>query len=267
MNAENLGDRMKGYEKVFDRELPPRQPVIVRLDGNSFHEFTASRFEFPFDAKFKNCMNEAAIATMKYCNGSMIAYVQSDEISVLLRNDLNPDMGQFLNGRIQKICSLVASACAVRFSKEVSKLTGKDEEVQFDCRCFVMPANDVVNYYEWRQQDTIKNAINSIIYWKLRGEMGAKAAQRKLDGIPTDSKQEILEREYGIKIDDYPSYYIRGSCIYKVEKTMPIEEVAPPEIIDKYNKHGEMVTRHEWKIDKEIPIFHECREFIDRFLA
>lgn len=33
-----LGDRMKRYESVSDGYLPSRMPVIVRLDGNSFHK-------------------------------------------------------------------------------------------------------------------------------------------------------------------------------------------------------------------------------------
>ena len=44
----DLGIRMKGYEKVTDQKLIRRMPVIIRLDGRSFHTFTRG-FKKPFD--------------------------------------------------------------------------------------------------------------------------------------------------------------------------------------------------------------------------
>lgn len=35
-----LGDRMKSYERVTSSVIVPRTPVILRLDGRSFHTFT-----------------------------------------------------------------------------------------------------------------------------------------------------------------------------------------------------------------------------------
>jgi tRNA(His) 5'-end guanylyltransferase len=255
---DTLGDRMKGYEKVFDHVLPPGDPsdtdpsVILRLDGNSFHKLTSQHFKAPFDDRFKDAMYAAAIAVLDYCRGKL-AYVQSDEISVLLVNDPG---SVFLRNRIQKMCSIMASACAVRFSKEASRSTGDDIEARFDCRCFPIPRDDVINYFEWRQRDAMKNAVNSIYYWKLRETMGRKAATSNADGVAMELKTLAL-REHGILIEQYPAHYIRGAVVFKEKIETPVEDVAPSEIIDRYNKHGQMVIRHAWKVDKDIPVFSD----------
>jgi len=38
--TDSLGDRMKGYEAITKNFLMRRTPVIIRLDGKSFHTFT-----------------------------------------------------------------------------------------------------------------------------------------------------------------------------------------------------------------------------------
>lgn len=55
----DLDIRMKSYEKVTDQKLIRRMPVIIRLDGRSFHSFTRG-FKRPFDdilidSMQKNC--------------------------------------------------------------------------------------------------------------------------------------------------------------------------------------------------------------------
>lgn len=48
MRNIGLGDRMKQYEQVTQVRLIRRMPVILRLDGKSFHRFTRG-FKKPFD--------------------------------------------------------------------------------------------------------------------------------------------------------------------------------------------------------------------------
>jgi len=35
-----IGKRFKKYENVFGGQLPPRMPVIIRVDGRAFHTLT-----------------------------------------------------------------------------------------------------------------------------------------------------------------------------------------------------------------------------------
>ena len=247
-----LGNRMKGYEKALDVAIPAGQHVILRLDGSSFSKLARAHFAAPFDDKFKDAMYEAAIASIDYCRGK-IAYVQSDEISILL--DDRCDGHEMLKNRVQKICSLVASACAVRFSKVASAAAGKDIDARFDCRCFAIPRGDVINYFIFRQRDAVKNAVSSIYYWTLRKTMGAKSAAAAAEGVSNEKKEFLLRDEHGISVDQYPVHYIRGALIYKRTTETPIEDVASEDIIEKFNKRGHVVVRRAWFVEKEVPVF------------
>jgi tRNA(His) 5'-end guanylyltransferase len=249
---DELGNRMKAHEKAFDFTLPPGQHVILRLDGNSFHKLTRGHFIAPFDERFKEAMYQAAIAVLDYCHGK-IAYVQSDEISILI--DDPGEGNEMLKNRVQKICSLVASACAVRFSKAASASTGKDIEARFDCRCFAIPRDEIINYFVYRQRDAIKNAISSIYYWKLRETMGTRAATAKAEGLPNTSKEFFLRDEHGITIDQYPVHYIRGALIYKQSNEFRVEDKLDAEKVEKYKQHGKTYVRKVWFVNKEIPVF------------
>ena len=45
---DSLGDRMKDYENAYRLYLTEKIPVIIRIDGKSFHTFTKC-FKKPFD--------------------------------------------------------------------------------------------------------------------------------------------------------------------------------------------------------------------------
>lgn len=48
MDNSDLAKRMKGYEEVSKSQLMKRTPVILRLDGKTFHTFTRG-FQKSFD--------------------------------------------------------------------------------------------------------------------------------------------------------------------------------------------------------------------------
>ena len=274
-DVDKLGDEIKGYEKAYDHTLPANEPVIVRLDGHSFHNFTASMdFQTPFDESFKCMMYDAATAVLRFC-GSSIAYIQSDEITILMMNGANERSTPFFNNRVQKLCSLLASVCSVALNRDIEMASSHSNETPntllngaayFDCRCFTVPRDRVVDVFEWRQRDAIKNAINSIIYWKEREMMSGKRVQRNLDGIPTSEKERILREKYNISISDYPVHFIRGACIVKKTKTVPVETVQSPEIISKFGREGTMVERRFLTVDYSIPLFHDDPMYIQKHL-
>ena len=49
---DEIGERMKGYEKENESKIDETKPFIIRLDGHTFHTF-ASCFEKPFDSLCK----------------------------------------------------------------------------------------------------------------------------------------------------------------------------------------------------------------------
>lgn len=265
---DELGDTMKGYEKESDHSLPPNEPVILRLDGHSFHNFTATMgFKTPFDETFKHIMYDAATATLEFCGNSVLAYVQSDEITILLLNGSTELSTPFFNNRVQKLCSLAASSCSVKFNHTKEATLGHASNVAlFDCRCFTVPRHKVLDVFDWRQRDAVKNAVNSIIYWKERDVASGKRVQRKLDGISTAEKERILIEKHGISINDFPTHFIRGACIIKKTKTFPVEDVQCKDVIERYGRAGTMVERRYWDVDYNIPLFREQPEYIQRYL-
>src|SRR5574343_592926 len=157
-----LGDRIKTYENSYRIKLPIRLPVIIRIDGKSFHQYTKN-FKRPIDERFIHIMDETA----KYCcsniQGCQIAYVQSDEISFLLTNYKNLNTQSWFDNNLQKIVSIsagLASAFFTNFSycvlNEKSDLFNKI--AIFDSRAFVIPKEEVNNYFLWRQQDATRNS-------------------------------------------------------------------------------------------------------------
>jgi tRNA(His) 5'-end guanylyltransferase len=60
-----------------------RTPVIIRIDGCHFHTFTRG-MKKPYDMVLKKAMWNTAIYLCEHIQNARLAYVQSDEISILL---------------------------------------------------------------------------------------------------------------------------------------------------------------------------------------
>ena len=69
--------------------------------------------------------------------------------------------------------------------------------------------------------------------------------------------QEMLWQTHNINWNDYPIDCKRGSCCYRVPVT---------ETINVPNKEPVTVTRNKWRVDREIPIFTQDREFVEKWL-
>ena len=65
MSFDSIGDRMKtNYENISRFYLTRRTPVIIRLDGRSFHTFTHF-FKKPFDNLFMKTMEIRECSTKR----------------------------------------------------------------------------------------------------------------------------------------------------------------------------------------------------------
>ena len=151
--VESLGNRMKGnYENRSQSYLLRRMPVIIRLDGRSFHTLTR-KCDKPFDEKLSNCITTTALHICSEIQGVKCAYTQSDEISLLLTDfDTLTTMAWF-DYNVQKVVSISASIASVKFSE----LWGSSGV--FDSRAFNLPKEEVANYFVWRQKDWIRNSV------------------------------------------------------------------------------------------------------------
>jgi tRNA(His) guanylyltransferase len=154
--VDSLGDRMKNnYENISRSYLMRRTPVIMRIDGKAFHTLTRSCIK-PFDEFLSDAMITAAYAVAKEVMGFKLAYIQSDEISILLTDYDTLDTEAWFNYNIQKMCSVSASIASVAFTNAFGK------PAHFDCRVFNIPKEEVNNYFIWRQQDWMRNSIQML---------------------------------------------------------------------------------------------------------
>jgi tRNA(His) 5'-end guanylyltransferase len=235
----SLGDRMKNnYEKIFMHNLPARIPIIIRLDGKAFHTFTRG-FNKPFDDRLINWMNETTKFLCKNLMGVQMAYVQSDEISLLLHPYKKLNSQAWFNGEIQKIVSVSAGMASSKFMKlymtesllKLSDGIPKEAYPSFDSRVFVIPEAEVCNYFIGRQQDWTRNSIQMV----TRSMYSEKECYKK-----NQSAMQDMCMQKGVNWNDYKTYLKRGrTCIKK---------------------------NNCWSIDNGIPIFTQDRNYIEKFL-
>lgn len=208
MKNDKLGDRMKRYEmEEAGRRLMPNLPIMARLDGRAFHSFTAG-MERPFSRKFSNCMVETAAALVEVFHADL-AYTQSDEISLMWRND-DPFREMPFDGRFQKWTSLLSAEASVAFYQAMlkhipEKADGRRGRPTLDCRVWQLPNMvEVYNTFVWREDDATRNSL----------QMAAQAhySHHELHGVASPGLHDLLYSK-GINWDEYPAFFKRGTYL------------------------------------------------------
>ncbi len=214
---DSLGDRMKGHYEDRTRFLLPRRTyTILRIDGKAFHSYTKDCAR-PFDAPLMEDMDMTAAALCRQIEGAQIAYIQSDEISLLLTDFADSHTQAWFDGNLQKLTSISASIAtahfnAARWQRLLDGQEGADlrggPTAYFDSRAFTIPdAGEVENYFIWRQQDATRNSVSMTAQAHLPHE--------RLQGKTSDEMQEMLWQECGINWNDMPGGFKRGRCIVR----------------------------------------------------
>jgi tRNA(His) guanylyltransferase len=236
---DSLGDRMKGqYENRTRFMLPRRTYTIIRLDGKAFHTYTRG-CERPFDLGLMGHMDETAKYLMSECQGAKLAFVQSDEINIVLTDFDAIQTSAWFDGNIQKMASVSASAATAKFNQ----LRPENGLAMFDSRVFTIPDPiEVENYMIWRQQDATRNSI------QMAGQ--SMFSPKELHGVSTDALQELMWSQRGVNWNDYPEGFKRGRCI--VREAYKVDAPLSP---------TDTCERSRW-IAEAPPIFTKEREYI-----
>lgn len=240
---------MKGYEAASDYQLTKRSYVMVRVDGKAFKTFT-KHLTRPFDDGFMEDMDAVAAYLCKNMMGAKLAFVQSDEISVLLTDFESVSSEPWFDNGVQKMCSVSASMATMMFNKGRVKRLGAayTKWAEFDSRVFVLPSrSEVENYFIWRQQDTTRNSILSVARFLY--------SQPELNGKGVDAMQEMIFRK-GVNWNDYAPRYKRGRVVLKEQY-----EKAPD--IDVLNSSSTVRTR--WAVT-DVPVFTQDKGLLSNLL-
>ena len=250
---DELGIRMKEYyEQIPKVKLMRRTPVIIRIDGKTFHTFTRG-FQKPFDEVLTKAMQETTKYLCENIQGCVFGYTQSDEISLVLVDYKKLNSSAWFDYELQKMCSVAASMTTVAFNKffmlnfvdfiansqgkyetekerqECQKLIDIYEKAyqkgaMFDARCFNIPREEVTNCIYWRQLDATRNSI------QMMGQ--ANFSHKELQGKTCNMIQDMLMTEKGINWNDLPAYLKRGTAVIKEEYLTENDSVRTRWIID-----------------------------------
>ena len=213
---------MKIYEHTEHKVIPSDRPFIVRLDGSNFKKYT-SAFEKPMDSNLAKIM---IMTTNNLINkfGAVTGYTHSDEISLVFGSA--EQSNHMYNGRIHKICSIIAAYCSVVFNKLITNLLANNQELFgeeqrtyinqaipfFDSRIVIFPENrdmEIVNYFIWRSvMDCSRNCVMNYARYKLGPEL-----------IKNKKNVELVEmmKAIGFNIDnDIPIIFKQGTYCKKI---------------------------------------------------
>jgi tRNA(His) 5'-end guanylyltransferase len=258
-SKDEHGDRMKALESAeTGRRFDPTLPIYARIDGRGFSKFTKG-MDRPFDAR----MLDSMIGTTKYLveqTHAAIGYVQSDEISLVWDGNADPRSEHFFGGKIQKICSVLASMTAARFAVDYfinfGELSMKCPH--FDCRVIQMPDQiEAANMLLWREIDARKNSVSMLArHYFSHHDLHKKSSKDMLSMLA----------DKGILMYDQMTNFQRGTWVRRVVEDRSLTEEERAAIPFKYQPPSGMLTRS--KVQAMVfPPFSEVSNRVDVIFA
>ena len=257
----NFGDRMKLYERrEAGRRCMPLLPICARIDGKRFSRWTEGLAR-PYDPRLSQLMHRVTAKLVRETQ-ARIGYTQSDEISLVFHSRTHAAQ-VFLDGRIQKLTSILASMTTAAFNHGVAELIPerRDRPAIFDCRVWTVPnLEEAANTLLWRERDATKNAVS----------MAARHyySHAEIDGKTSGEQQELLFRA-GVNFNDYPAFFKRGQFFARREISRPFtaeEFEALPPLHDARRNPGLEVVRAEVEA-LDMPPFDKVQNRVEVIFA
>lgn len=199
MRADDFEAAQREREWFHGLTIPPGMWIVLRADGRGFSRLTEQCFAKPFDERMRDHMTAAATAWMTEF-AALYGCTHSDEISIVLP----PDSGLFGRG-LEKLVSVSAGVCSAAFTAAAGL------PAHFDARAWIgATADDVTDYFAWRQADAARCALGTCCYWAMRNAgKTARQASAALTRASTAQQNELLYR-HGTNFNDLPPWQRRG---------------------------------------------------------
>lgn len=253
MIFETLGDWCKWLEKNFSPEIMiPTLPVIIRLDGNNFHNWTKG-LQRPFDANLTQLMIETTKALVAETN-AVVGYTQSDEITLILYSE-DKKSAIYNEGKKQKILSKLTGRCVSFFNeKRMELLPNHNKIANFDCRIYQTPSlHDACVQLLWRENDATKNSISMLAQ--------SLFSHSELQNMNGSQMQDKMMLEKGINWNDLETKYKRGTYIKRVKTSKPFskEELSTLPAGHHAHKNPDLIIERSIIQEIEYPIFNKIR--------
>lgn len=230
--------KFKAIEDDWNDKIDPGHYAIVRVDGRAFSHLS-KLLDKPYSIPFMDWMDAAAVALCHEMQGAVFAYVQSDEISVLMVDGKHSKQGRWFDWNVNKLVSISASVATAAFNigfqhdKNEMLWTNKKPGV-FDARVIPLEHRiDVMQYFLWRQHDAKINAI-SMIADRLCGSAA-------LQGVNMNGRIDLL-MEKGWSVQDIPAQMRLGRVVTPERRPGTVEYTH--KITGE--KHTTEVMRNHW---------------------
>lgn len=236
MKFDSLKEKCEYYRQLTDYRLLPNCYVIIFLDGRSFSSKIKKKFIRPFDDEFIGMMNKTAVHLVKNIQGCKFAYVQSDEISLVMTDFDTPTTDSFFGNRLCKLQSLIASMATAKFNNlmtiyELEKKSYEDDSpdhiysvndaiccvqdmqlYEFDCKAWNVPTfNDVIGWLLYRQNDCIRNSKQQFAQHYLR--------HKDLMNKNVDEQIRMVAEQFGERWDALDPEQKYGRFVYRTTET------------------------------------------------
>lgn len=231
---KTLGDRQKYFEKFNVQHVSAFQPLMARVDGRAFHQFTKP-MKRPYDERMMQAMQDTTRDLLQ-STSALVGYTQSDEISLMW----HPDENLLWAGDVQKIVSDLAVQTTVLFAHNLREAFGADFDKfvtyhpAFDARVWNVPTLDEsANYFLWREQDCSRNSFS------MAGRTVYE--QPELNHKSVDEMRLMLF-DKGIKWEEYPRHFRYGMLIRRVKVAVPFEA------------RGELPPKHAARLNPDLKV-------------
>lgn len=249
MIFKSLKEKYNYYRNLTDYRLLPNGYIMVMLDGRSFSKKIKNNFKRPFDETFINLMNETAKYVCEKVSGCKLAYVQSDEINLVLYDDFEKD--PFFGNRLCKLQSIIASIATSKFNQlaiiealkdnnchkdDVINMIANSSLYEFDCKVWNVPnVNDAFAGILYRQNDCVRNSKEAVAQNYF--------SHKTLHGKKTEEQIELVKEFFGV---NWYNYFTRGEQYGRVIIRSKIKYLPSGENLSTYE-------RDEWKILEALP--------------
>jgi tRNA(His) guanylyltransferase len=248
MKFGTLKEKCEYYRGLTDYRLVPNSYIIAMVDGHCFSKMIKNKFKKPFDDDFINMMNETAKYLCENIQGAKMAYVQSDEISVLITDFDTPETDSFFGFRLCKMQSLIAAMATAKFNQMYSRLNVQNKNNEgidydkdltlctFDAKVWQVPTyNDAFGWFLYRQNDCKRNSKQQTAQTYL--------PHKVLCGHSADEQVAMALEQKGVdwgSFDDGKKY---GRLIYR-------EHVYLSQIV---NNRTVVFDRNQWRTHPATP--------------
>lgn len=237
---------MKNYEQFSQIKVIGDIPLILRVDGRSFSNYTKKlNLNKPFDDRLRDIFIEVSKDLINEFSPEYV-YIFSDEINILFNEAP-------FNGRIEKIDSVIASFITASFMKhlflnqdkfdvDVTKL----KPASFDCR-IISTSTHTRDYFKYRQDEAWRNCLNGYAQFILNKTHSPKETSQILYKLKKSDIHELLYQN-DININNVPIWQKRGICIHKVLESK--------EGINPLTKEKNISIRKKIKVNLEMKLLN-----------